>query len=65
MLCSSIFVFLIHDYFCSVSLGLLYVFGISSPVFFIFIFSVLAKRLAGECISEMLHFMLSVMKNLN
>jgi len=40
-----------HDYLYSVSLGLLYVFVVISPGFFIFVLSVLAKRLAGKSVT--------------
>jgi len=49
------------DYLCSISLGLLYIFCGYFFWFFIFVFSVLAKRLAGQSISEMTYFMLSEM----
>jgi len=48
-------------YLYSVSLGLLYIFVVISPGFLSFVFSVLAKRLAGKSISEMTYFVSSVM----
>jgi len=50
-----VFLFLMHDYLCSVSLGLLYILWLFLLVL-TFVFSVLAKRLAGKCISEMTYF---------
>jgi len=49
-----------HDYLCSVSLGILCVFVVIS-CFFIFVSSVLAKRLAGKSMSEMTSFVSSGM----
>ena len=50
-----------HDYLCSVSLGLLYIFVVISPGFFIFVLSVLANILAGKSISELTYFVSCVM----
>jgi len=50
-----------HDYLCSVSLGLVYIFVVISPGFLIFVLSVLAKILAGESISELTCFVSSGM----
>jgi len=45
-----------HDYLCSVSLGLLHIFVVISPGFFIFVLSVLAEILAGMSVSELSYF---------
>jgi len=50
-----------HDYLCSVSLGLLCIFVIISYVFLNFCFSVLDKILARKSISEMTYFVSSGM----
>jgi len=55
------FVFLMHDYLYSVSLGLLYIFVVIAPGFWFFVFSVLAERLAGRSTSEMTGFVSSGM----
>jgi len=54
-----------HDYLCSVSLGLLYIFVVISSGVLFLLFSVLAKRLAGKSISEMIYFVSNGMLNLN
>jgi len=48
-----------------VLLGVLYIFVVIFPVFFVFAFSVLAKRLAGKSVSKMTYFMSSRMLDLN
>ena len=54
-----------HDYVCSLSLGLfVYFYGYFFSVL-IFIFSVLAKKLAGKSISKMTCVVLSGMWNFN
>jgi len=53
-----------HDYLCSVSVGLLYILWLLLPVL-IFVFSILAKRVAWKSISEMTYFVWSGILNLN
>jgi len=52
-----------HDYLCSISLGLLYIFVAICPGFYIFffVFSVLAKRVAGKIVFEITYFVSSGM----
>jgi len=51
-----------HDYLCSISLGLLYIFVAISPGFYIFfVFSVQAKRVAGKIVFEITYFVSSGM----
>jgi len=53
-----------RDYLCSVSLGLMFFCGYFSG-FLIFVFSLLANRLAGKSVSNMIYFVSSGMYNLN